>query len=349
MNNLGLTKATFKSFSLFSGLTITVASVLLDFFTGRPFGIGYAQGAGLAMGLLLILLAIRPRWGALALLVLARFTYFLSLLFFAVGAGLLLINLIGLPISMRNNKMYTEPVRYGGKERLALYTPEEVYSQMYRVAGERVQDYLMRVTTLVHEGTIHYWLPEGMNEYNLRVPIYENWILWLNHFGEIYLFCGTERAIERGATVCVQSTVILLGLMRRQGIDAQQYALMGHTVALVEVDQENDVWWFADADYGAVIPMDYRVVEAQPEKILPYYKSAGYADEPRLLTNLVNYYGKQGNHAQGGIDDFKYCVREENAYRLKWFLPLAAIIQFAVLVKPIQWVIQRKTTLPGKR
>ena len=338
---------TSKRYLLYFGLATSIASVTLDFFTGRPFGIGYIQGTGLGIGLLLFLLALRPRWGALALFALTRLTYFVSLVLFVVGTGLLLINLIGLPISMRNNKMYTESVRYGGKERLALYTPKQVYSQMVRVDGESVQDYLVRVTKLVHEGTIHYWLPEGMNEYNLRVPIYENWILWLNHYGEIYLFCGTERAIERGATVCVQSTVILLGLMHRQGIDAQQYAMMGHTVALVEVDPENDVWWFADADFGAVIPMDYRAVEVKPANILPYYKAAGYADEPRLLSKLVNNYAKQGNYAQGGIDDFKYCTREEDAYRLKWLLPLAAIAQFVILVKPIGWVVQKTIKLKG--
>jgi hypothetical protein len=310
----------------------------LDLLSGQPISLGYLQIVGMSLTGLVFIFALRPEWlrqfVKVSLYIVVRFSWIVAVL-----AGLLmLINLIGLPISIRNPDMYTVPVRYGGKERLALYTPGEVYQQMYQRPDEDRKAYLVRLNNLIFDGTIHYWEEEGLITYNLQVPIYENFILFFDHFGEVYLFCDGRRAVERGASICTQSTVILMSILNEQGITAKQYALEGHTVALVEVAPASDEWWFADADFGVVVPKDYREVEKDSESILPLYRDAGYAGESFLLEALVNAYGSEGNHSQGTIQNFKYCERETLAYQLKWLLPGAGLLQLPLVIIPAGWL-----------
>lgn len=303
-----------------------------DLVRGEAFSFGPVQIISVSICVFLILVILRPTWLFPIGATLGRVLIWACWAVAGVSALLLAINLVGLTVSLRNSSMYTIPVRYGGKERLALHTPEQVYEQMFQRPDENRKAYLARLNDLIFEGTIHYWEDAGMVAYNLQVPIYENYILFFDHYGELYHFCDARRAIERGATVCTQSSIILLSILHEQGIDAKEYALGGHTVALVEVDPAADEWWFADADFGTIIPIDYRQVENDPALILPYYQDAGYADEPKLLGTIVGYYGPEGNYSQGGIVNFKYCDREALAYQLKWAIPILGLVQLPLLM-----------------
>ena len=324
------------------GIIIALGALTFDLFTGditasRP---GNVQFIAVTIGLAIILLSHwitphRPLRNAVLSIKAPSF------LIFNLSFLLILLNVMGLFIPLRNPAVY-DGIPYASKVRVPKYTVAEFRRRMNRNAtiDEQYPQYVQRLTQLVYESTVHFW-PEAdtSDAFNLRVPLYENFLLSLmnkiQHKLGPYEFCRAERAVERAASVCSQSSRILANLLLRNRIRAQIIALDGHVIVQARVNREADEWWLLDADYGVVIQQNLQEVESNPEIIINAYQQQGYPDQ--VVNELASIYGPEGNQV---IDEKLACEREEHLYLLKWLLPIVGMLPFLSYL-PV-WYFQEK-------
>ena len=305
-----------------AGIVLIFGALKLDLLynPAGSYGIGAMQIAGVAAGFVAVILSsfITPHD--------TRHTKLASSVIFGISILLLLINFSGVLIPLRNPAVYEE-IEYAGKQRTAQYAPQEVYAQMNREAtiDEQYPEYVKRLTQLIFDGTVHYWPESGDKAFSLRVPLRENYLIFSDQLlrGERanYEFCRAERAIERATSVCSQSSKMLADILGRNRVKAHIVGLEGHVVTRARVDNESDIWWILDADYGVVVEHDIDAIEANPELIRPFYAAQGYSDA--VIDILVDVYGPEWNQT---IDENLQCEGEDHYYLLKWLLPVVGLI-----------------------
>jgi len=256
-----------------------------------------------------------------------------SLVVFTISLLLLLINLVGVLIPLRNPAVY-EGFSFGGKFRQPIYSANEVFEQMNRNADidEQYPEYVKRLNQLIFDGTVHYWEEnEPSNRFNLRVPLRENFILYFTHLlrGDRanYEFCRAERAIERATCVCSQSSKILADILGRNRVKAHIVGLEGHVVVRARVSNEANTWWILDADYGVIIEYDIDELEDDLELVREAYLDQGYSES--VVDTLVEIYGPEDNQI---IDENLQCEQEDHLYLLKWLLPILGLIPFPMFL-----------------
>jgi hypothetical protein len=190
-------------------------------------------------------------------------------------------------------------------------------------------------TQILHQGIVHDWRDERVDDFHLAVPARENFLLWAMrwvhpvHYRK-YEFCRADRAIERGVGLCSQYSIALTGVLRQRGIDARILALDGHVVTTAEV--EPDVWWVLDADYGVVLPAGVEVLEQDLARVRAAYAAAGLVAEE--LDTVVASYAPAGNVVWESV--FAYCSPQRFAfeyasYVLIWVVPLLLLVPAARL------------------
>jgi hypothetical protein len=329
-----------KKFIIFgldlSGIALILGGISLDLFKdGSYFGIGNLQIIITAVGFGLTLIGSfisAPRVGWKAHLLPKS----PSLVAFILSIVLLIINLIGIILPARNPAVY-EGLTFAGKERTPQYSAEEVYVQMDKntAASEQDQDYAKRLTQLIFDGTVHYWEENAPPAYNLRMRLTENYLIYFSYLREgisdNYEFCRAERAIERAATVCSQSSKILANILARNDIPAHIVGLEGHVVTRALIDKASDTWWILDADYGVVIEHDIGDIESNPQLIREAYAAQGYREN--FIDTLVGIYDPEDNQT---IGKYHFCEWEDYFYQLKWWLPVLGLIPFPVFVLVIR-------------
>ena len=240
---------------------------------------------------------------------------------FGLGLLLLLINLTGLVKSMRHPDLYTEE----NTGRLNDVTIElaEAKKQLLRKENESDKDFALRVNDIVSKSMSHYFKNEGKKKYNLRVPLRENYILFLvNSFKEDnrYEFKNYKKGLERGVGLCSSHSIVVQGVLLDNGIEAQLWDIAGHVVVRARVSEEE--WYILDPDYGLYVPYDIAAIEADPEITRPSYEHMADLykpeyDDPYTTDKVVELYGKEGNHI------YSYDARfEKSSYVAIWLLPL---------------------------
>ena len=255
---------------------------------------------------------------------------------FAVGAALMLVNVAGLFLSLRNAEITSETSTYF-KDDIVL-DENELWARLDSAASDK-KAYARLVNETVNKGIAHYWEDEGIDTYRLRVPITENYFLWSASWiyppvFRKYEFSHYRKAVQRGVGLCSQHAIIVSEILKDKGIEAKIVALDGHVVAAALVDEPANRWWLLDADYGVIIPHDIIQVEKDPGIIRQYYSSAGH--DAREIEKLVDIYGKQGNVVVDGVRTYdsrmpSYAMRyhlETVTYALKWIVPLLLAFPF---------------------
>jgi hypothetical protein len=326
------------------GIILMLAAISLDLFQKNTthLGIGTVQVIAIIIGLGFTVASSflqeeRPIWKAM------RSAKLPSSILFAISVGLLVINIVGLLIPLRNPAVY-KPRSHGGIERKVELTAEQVYAQMDRNAAidEQYPEYTKRLTNLIYDGTIHLWGDQvDNNKYHHRLPLHENYLIYfLKHLGRdetYYEFCKAERAIKRAVSVCSQSSKIMANILLRNKVKANIVGLDGHVVVRARVNKETDEWWILDADYGIVIQADLDEITANPHLVREAYRQRGYNEEAiELLTNI---YTSTDNRI---LDTKLVCSLENYYYRLKWYLPLLGLLPLMLFV-PVHYVRQRQT------
>lgn len=257
--------------------------------------------------------------------------YYLYFLFWFFGILLLLMNLSGEFVSLRSSDLDRD------------YSDDLTITedQIYEIVGQNVASrdlYIYNVNSAVYNGISHSAWAGDPDELNLRVPLNENFLLFLASYiyprvWERYEFSNPQKAIERGIGLCGQKAIIITQLLANKGIETKVIGLDGHVVATSQVNLESNQWWVVDADYGVVIEHDIVEIENDPEIIRVYYSDAGYADH--TIDALVEIYGKEGNYLPIGVSMTAYHPNrlyveyiEYLAYIMKWLIPIVLMIPF---------------------
>ena len=249
---------------------------------------------------------------------------------FFLGVGLFIINIAGLFISLRNESIY--------KERAGInLTEKELYQRINKTVPDK-REYISSLNKAVHNGIAHYWRDEGINKYNLRIPYYENYLLFIASYlsPEEYLkyeFYDYRRAIERGVGLCSQQAIIVSEILLEKRIPSFLIGLTGHVVLRAQVDSDRDEWWVLDPDYGVVIPHDIDIIEKNPKIIRSFYAQAGY--KLKTIASLGKIYEKNGNVIRSEQGARGYRIKRYRAehifYFLKWIIPCIFIVTSILL------------------
>jgi len=251
-----------------------------------------------------------------------------------IGIILIINNFVGVFVNMRNPAIYTDPHNEFPND--IMLTEAQFYQALDRVSGDRVQT-LTQINAIVNQGIAHNWRDDGIEKYHLRVPFYENFILFGASFMYPalflkYQFVDYHRAVERGVGLCSQEDFVLTGILREKGIKAKIVGLSGHVVVTAPVDDAQDTWWIFDPDFGVVIPNDISQIEENPELVRPYYAAKGYSTQK--IESLVSDYGEGGNKVVDGIigySRFRYYF-EYASYIMIWVIPVIFILPLAISV-----------------
>lgn len=237
-------------------------------------------------------------------------------------------------MSLRNPDIYTETGSLFADDitlRLG-----DVNREIARKTGESDEEYVVRINNVINKGIAHYWLDEGIGKYNLRVPVWENYLLYLASFLKPgiyrkYEYADYRKAMERGVGLCSQQAIIVVGILNDSGIDAEMLGLDGHVVLRAKVSRHT--WYVADPDYGVIIPHDISEIEANPELVRPYYRGIEAqfrgADNSVSPDWAVEVYGKSGNtvfkNGVIGYVHWKKFYPECLSYIAIWIIPLMMI------------------------
>lgn len=244
---------------------------------------------------------------------------------FGLGVLLLLINIFGLLKSMRNDDLYTE--KNTGRLNDVTIRLEDAKELLLRREGESDKDFALRVNDVVSKSMSHYFKNEGKKKYNLRVPLRENYILFIvNSFkkDDRYEFKNYKKGLERGVGLCSSHSIVVKGVLLDNGIEAHLWDIAGHVVVRARVSE--DEWYILDPDYGLYVPHDIAEIEADPEITRPSYEHMADLykpeyDDPYTTDKVVELYGKEGNHIYTYDARFEKC-----SYVAIWVLPFLLML-----------------------
>ena len=266
---------------------------------------------------------------------------------FAFGVALLFVNMLGLVIPLRNPAIYAyndgKDVSMPNNNRDISLTYQETMQQIDKSPGESDVAYLYRLTHVVNQSLAHYWLDEGIDTYRMRIPIWENYILWgesiINPRTYLrYEITDYQLALKRGIGLCSEHAIVMDEILARNGIEAKIIGLSGHVVASAKAGGQ---WYITDADYGVVIPHSIEEIEQNPEIVHQAYLNSW---NPDLLTSI--YASKEDNIQFNSVSAYstpKKVNFEITAYQLKWVIPAGLMAPNSVLLLTL-WTIKRRQT-----
>jgi hypothetical protein len=260
------------------------------------------------------------------------------------GIALLGINIYGLFRSMRNPAVYNEEVTLRNRINDISIKYPEIKELLKRKEAESNKDFAVRINKVVNDGFIHYWKAQGIDKYHLRVPVWENYLLYIASYVipekyKFYEFSNYKKNLERGVGLCSTHSTIVKGVLLENNIKAELLDVGKHHV-VVRAELDDSTVYILDPDFGIVVPFDTAAISANPELVrAPYSKLADqyYSDakDPYTTDILVDIFGRK-----------KYVYSVENwfepfSYWAIWIIPLLLILPFF-----INLLSGKKTSLP---
>ncbi len=257
---------------------------------------------------------------------------FIRILFFT-GLALLVLNIYGLFRTMRNPEVYTlEETLHNRVNDVTIRYPE-IRKQLNRKPGESGVDFGTRITHVVANGFAHYWKADGTEKFHLRVPAWDNYLLYAASYinpGKYkrYEFCNYKKNLERGVGLCSTHSTIVKGVLLDNGIKAELLDVGGHHV-VVRAELDDTDTWMLDPDFGIVVPYDTAAISANPELVRASYKdmaSLYYPDaiDPYTPDILVDIFGKK-LHVYTLTNWF-----ETFSYVVIWIIPFLLMLPVAI-------------------
>lgn len=259
------------------------------------------------------------------------------------GLGLFLLgaNILGLFLPLRCPDILL------GNEFIAdrdpeLWTEEQAAALLGPKPGQSAEARARAATEAVNRAMAYTWPESRAREYRIRVPLWENHILWaLSLFSEKYFFYeffDHKKALARGVGLCGQQAACLAGFLREAGTDARIVSMEGHVIVSAEVAPGRRI--LLDPAFGVVIPKSLEEACKDPAGLAAYYeRHRPFRPEdrrgplaPASLGPVIRAYaqGKPGINPYGISGYFgekgRYAAREKIAYALKWPLPIALLL-----------------------
>lgn len=253
------------------------------------------------------------------------------LVLFAAGLILILANIYGLFRTMRNPAVYTEEETLHNRLNDISVTYPEILGLLERESGETNIEFAVRINKVVNDGFIHYWKSEGTEKYHLRIPLWENWILYAASYispgrFERYEFADYRKNLERGVGLCSTHSTIVKGVLLDNGIKAELLDIGKHHV-VVRAELNDTATFILDPDFGVVVPCDTAAISANPELVREPYSHLAelyYPDakDPYTTDFLVEIFGakKYVYTLDSRFEDFSYFG--------KWFFPILLLLPY---------------------
>lgn len=243
----------------------------------------------------------------------------LGWLLILLGAFLLVVSLYGETRSLWNPEIVNTPTFF--EDDVTLSRDELLDSLIRREESDSA--FVTRVCLAVNRGIAHHWENDSLGTFALRIPIWENWLLWgaawfnSDHFTKYEIY-DSKKAIERGFGLCSQHALIVAQALERGGVESRLHGLAGHVVADAMIDGS---WWIADADYGVVMPLSIEQLEDNPDTAIPYYSQAGV--DSTEAVRICTFYDRDRNRLYAGAEAYhEHEGFETVSYWLKWPLPV---------------------------
>jgi hypothetical protein len=248
---------------------------------------------------------------------------------FAAGLALLLINITGLFKTMRNPAVYTEELTLHNRVNDITLKYPEIKDQLKRIGSESNKDFALRINKVVNDGMIHYWKEAGIEKYHLRVPVWENYMLYIASFIDpkhyrFYEFSSYRKNLERGVGLCSTHSIIVKGVLLENNIKAELLDVGKHHV-VVRAEPDDSTVYILDPDFGVAVKADTAAISANPELVREPYShlSEKYypdAKDPYTTDFLVDIFGRK-----------KYVYTVENwfepfSYVAKWIIPFLLML-----------------------
>jgi hypothetical protein len=257
-----------------------------------------------------------------------RLFYWLFFLFFIFGIFLTSLNLASLVMPLRSPLVYNY---YNDERKDVQFSYEQTMSQIDRLPGESDEEYVPRLATLISMSISPYWSGDEIDKFRVRVPIWENYILWLYSYinPKTYLryeYFNYQKALERGVGLCSQYALVASQIMEENGVQTKMVGLSGHVLTMVSI---NDKWHIVDPEYDVVIPYSLEELETAPHIIEEYYKDTWAPSfVPDLFATSEDNKVIESAAAYKGIRAIQF---EQWAYEVVWYLPLGFISPFIVV------------------
>ncbi len=252
---------------------------------------------------------------------------------FGLGVILLVINIIGLFKTMRNPELYTLEKEIKNRLNDVTIKYPDIKEQLVRKENESEKDFAVRINKVVNDGFAHYWKPKGIEKYNMRIPIWENYLLYAASYinprkYERYEFTNYKKNMERGVGLCSSHSIVVKGVLRDHGIKAELLDVGGrHVVVRAEFSDKSA--YMLDPDFGYYVPHDTAAISANPELVRgPYSNMASLyykeAKEPYTTDLIVDIFGKK---------KYVYDVNnwfEPFSYWAIWIIPVLLMLPFGI-------------------
>jgi len=196
-----------------------------------------------------------------------------------VAIVLLSINVVGLFKTMRNPAIYEEELTLRNRVNDITIRYPEIKDLLIRVPGESNIDFAERINKVVNDGFIHYWKLEGVDKYHERVPVWENYLLYIASYIDpkrymMYEFSNYKKNLERGVGLCSTHSTIVQGVLMDNGIKAELLDVGGHHV-VVRAELNDTATYILDPDFGVVVPYDTAAITSNPQLVRgPYAEMA---------------------------------------------------------------------------
>ncbi len=249
------------------------------------------------------------------------------------GIFLLGLNISGWFQTLRNPVIYQE-TRGTTQQKEEVLSPQKVIHVLEQPEADHSR-WFHQLNEAIHLGIAHYWNDEGLDEYHLRVPWSENYILaalgyMIPKWFEKWEFFDYRKAVERGVGLCSQQSIIFLQVLAEHDIPAKMLGLSNHRIVTAQV--QNGQWWILDPDFGVVIEADLKTVEQDSNLVRVAYREAGHSQKD--TDNMVRMFELKGKRVEP-LSEF-YRERyyfEPIAYFLIWVIPLFFILP---------WVLEKR-------
>jgi len=247
------------------------------------------------------------------------------------GLVLLGINIYGLFKTMRNPAVYTEEITLRNRINDVTISYPEINELLKRKVNESNIDFGVRINKVVNDGFAHYWKAQGTEKYHMRVPVWENYLLYAASYinpkrYERYEFSNYKKNLERGVGLCSTHSTIVKGVLQDNGMKAELLDVGGHHV-VVRAELNDTATYILDPDYGIVVPFDTAAITANPELArAPYSNMADLyypdAKDPYTTDYLVKIFGDR-KHVYS-VDNWF----EHFSYWAIWIIPFLLMLPY---------------------
>ena len=262
----------------------------------------------------------------------------------AIGIALFLVNIAGLVIPIRAPEITDS---YADFARSSTLNYDEAIASLDRLIDSDLNraKIVTEATRIFHYGMAHISLEnikdKGFDHYGMRIPVWENYILYLLSYIKPstyydYEICSYKRALARGTGRCGQQSLALVSFLSSNDIETGFIGLGGHAIATAKVSDDN--WYMLDPDYGGVIPFGLSEAEKNPQSVIPYYWNSAVVD-----LNMFPAYGPEYNTIRYGGPEARFgraCYIETATYIVKWAFPVGLVLLWFV-----SWFISRKQNI----